>query len=864
MPHARSHRLLPPALPDGVTRLERVLDLVDSAGPERVVALCAPVGFGATTAAVQAALRRGRSAWVSLDILDADPCVLAGQIAAAVEGATEGAWRTPESADPLDVVLSCVEAMGRHGIELLVLDGVDVLVHERALPLIGSLADNLPAGSRVLLTTHAHARALPIKGPSETLRVITGRDLALHPDETLQVIVDSASSIAADLAEELVSSTEGWIAAARAGALRAARYPADHADEWVRTEVADQLTAACLERTTSLAASLLVDTAYLDELSPSLCDTVQQTTDSARALADAETYGCLIQSAHGQPSDRAGDRMWSRHPLLTAGLRRKTFDRDQSGVHRRAAEWYGQRDDVRQTMQHLLAAGDFAQAAAFLAVHESSLYESGEASQAASWYGELPADAWGQRGWHLVRMAWSRALTGDVIGSEVAREQLRSHVAGSHAIHPEEEALEGETALLSAYAGSMRGDPDAMIKGATRAMDLAGDETPLNSRQLAPTLLVKGNLWRGDTAAAATALARTDHLAFPSDILRECTLGTQRALVELAEGRINLATQTVRRADRWLESQGLDPEAVHQFALMTARSAIRIESGDLESSFDNLTAVSRAALANGYVGDAIEALCWSARGHSMKGAIPEALRAIQESRALLLEHAPLSALSTRIDMQEAAARYLAGDRVRAQRIVQAMPLSAERTLLWARIQIDRQPAGTSRGLTAIPDTTPRMAAERQTLLACSAFKRSRRLAESHLTQAADIARSHGLATVFIGCPADLLHFAVALGLRSGRDDLASLAQATLNRFGASQEGSSWASPAHSTPDVTFSAGERELLALLPGRDTNAEIARRLGVSINTVKTRLSRLYRKLGATSRDDALARARQRGVIA
>lgn len=863
MPPARSHRLTPPVLPDGVTRLDRVLDLVDSGGPERVVALCAPVGFGSTTAAVHAARRRSRFAWVSLDILDADPSVLAAQIVAAVEGSTEGAWSGPGSADPLETVLSCVEAMGAHGIELLVLDGLDVLMHERTLPLIGYLADNVPAGSQLLLTSHAHARALPITGPSENVRVITGRDLALLPDEALQVIVDCAPSIAADLVEEIVSSAAGWIAAARAGALHAMRYPADHADEWVRTEVADQLTAACLERTTPLAVALLVDTAYLDELSPSLCDAVRQTADSGLALADAETYGCLIQPAEGRLSDRAGDRMWARHPLLTAGLRRRTFDRDHSGEHRRAAEWYSQRDDVRQTMQHLLAAGDFAEAVTFLGLHESALYETGEASQAASWYRELPAEAWGQRGWHLVRLAWSRALTGDVIGSEVAREQLRSHLAGSHAVHPEEEALEGETALLSAYAATMRGDPDAMIKGATRAMDLTSAETPMNSRQLAPTLLVKGNLWKGDTAAASMVLAQIDHLAFPSDILRECTLGGQRALVQLAEGRINLAAQTVRRAERWLTSQNLDPESVHQFALMTARSAIRIESGDFESTSDDLSAVSRVALARGYVGDAIEALCWNARGHAVKGDVPEALTAIQESRALMLEHAPSSALVTRIDMQEAVARFLAGDRVRAQRIVQGMPLSAERTLLWARLHTDQQPTGTSRGVAAIPDITPRIAAERQTLLACSAFRRSRRLAEGHLMHVADIAGSHGLATVFVGCPADLLHFAVALGLQSGRDDLASLAQATLNRFGATLQGSSRTSSAGSRKDIAFSAGERELLALLPGRDTNAEIARRLGVSVNTVKTRLSRLYRKLDATSRDDAIARARQRGVI-
>ena len=61
----------------------------------------------------------------------------------------------------------------------------------------------------------------------------------------------------------------------------------------------------------------------------------------------------------------------------------------------------------------------------------------------------------------------------------------------------------------------------------------------------------------------------------------------------------------------------------------------------------------------------------------------------------------------------------------------------------------------------------------------------------------------------------------------------------------------------------LSAGELELLTFLPRRDTNADIARQLGVSVNTIKTRLYRLYRKLGVDSRDAAVQVARSRGLL-
>jgi LuxR family transcriptional regulator, maltose regulon positive regulatory protein len=51
--------------------------------------------------------------------------------------------------------------------------------------------------------------------------------------------------------------------------------------------------------------------------------------------------------------------------------------------------------------------------------------------------------------------------------------------------------------------------------------------------------------------------------------------------------------------------------------------------------------------------------------------------------------------------------------------------------------------------------------------------------------------------------------------------------------------------------------EREymVLTLLPTRLSNLEIAERLGVSLNTVKTHLKHIYRKLGVTGRSEAVA---------
>jgi LuxR family maltose regulon positive regulatory protein len=57
--------------------------------------------------------------------------------------------------------------------------------------------------------------------------------------------------------------------------------------------------------------------------------------------------------------------------------------------------------------------------------------------------------------------------------------------------------------------------------------------------------------------------------------------------------------------------------------------------------------------------------------------------------------------------------------------------------------------------------------------------------------------------------------------------------------------------------------ERSVLQLIPTMMSNAEIADALSVSVNTVKVHLKSLYRKLGVSSRRQAVSRARALGLL-
>src|SRR5215204_6358924 len=61
----------------------------------------------------------------------------------------------------------------------------------------------------------------------------------------------------------------------------------------------------------------------------------------------------------------------------------------------------------------------------------------------------------------------------------------------------------------------------------------------------------------------------------------------------------------------------------------------------------------------------------------------------------------------------------------------------------------------------------------------------------------------------------------------------------------------------------LSERELEVLTLLASGKTNSEVAGELFVSVGTVKSHTGNIYRKLGARNRAEALARARELGLI-
>ena len=78
------------------------------------------------------------------------------------------------------------------------------------------------------------------------------------------------------------------------------------------------------------------------------------------------------------------------------------------------------------------------------------------------------------------------------------------------------------------------------------------------------------------------------------------------------------------------------------------------------------------------------------------------------------------------------------------------------------------------------------------------------------------------------------------------------------------DGTRTAAPAPDRPFEPLSERETTVLRFLPTMMSNQEIASELFVSVNTLKTHLKQIYRKLDVASRRDAVERGRAMGLLA
>lgn len=866
----RAAASLPAPPPDFVVNRPALVDRLESATQKRVVRIVAPAGYGKSVllAQWQRAHPERRTAWVEARPTD-DAARFGRRLAEALEPIVPAMAQRAFAhirrdgvalgedflaivlaelsyTAPVTVVVEDLETLDSP----LVLDELGLLA-ERAADGVGfvfvSRDDRLPNTLRLRLRDEvAEIRqdtlALSWEETGEAIRRVTGQ--TLHPAQV----------------QALHSRTEGWAAGIQLAALSLRDH--DDPDRFVEQfagddrHVADYLSGEVLALQPPEVTDFLVQVAVLDRLSGSLCDAVTGGTDGQRMLERLDEQSLFIRPLDGR-------RQWyGYHPLFRDLLRyelRATRPGLEVDLLRRAAAWHLQQGETDEAAEYLLRASDWAAVIALARAEGGRYFERGEATSVLRWLGAVPSD---------VLLADPDAVLVKVTlhttcGSSMVAQQLLDRLESSVTLDVGQQALAATIRACWIYHHL---PPDVAAAAAETALrlldggsDLSGTVlldvlTPAALRSLA-TICQAVACWsvadhQGARALLATVVDQPGRVVWLVDALGEV------AWVAVATGHLRLGLATARRALDLAEEAGLGDHTGTAMAHFALARAHRMRGEAVAGHLDTALAQARlnqrtrvlslewaeradAALGDGRASEGLDQIAAAqVAGGPPLAPIVEADLVALEIRLHLLAGNPSSAGAALERHGGIRTASLASAAAGLAIATDDQPTLRKLVEDWDVVDRDEPVSRWGRGLCAA------VLADREG---------DRRAALAAVTEVVAEAEAEGALRPFLDGGPEVLRLVRALYHADPTPFLRRLVEDVPP-----------VSPRGST-EMVEQLTERELLVLryLPSRLSNADIAARLYVSINTLKTHIKNIYRKLEVGDRSEAITRAEELGLL-
>ena len=892
----------------GLVPRPRLAQRLDDGLRQGLVLVCAPAGYGKTALLADWA-RNGEhpAAWLSLDAGDNDPARFWRHAVAALDRARPGiAGRvgpllgppTPASFEALVTALVNELAAGGDRDEvLLVLDDYHVIgagpVHES----LGFLLAHRPQELVLVLASRADPplglARWRVRGQLAELRAAELRFTAGEAAALLEQVAGApVRALPDDDVAALAARTEGWAAGLQLAGLSLRGQPdvAGFVAAFTGSHryVLDFLAEEVLERQSVEVRTFLLETSVLERLSGSLCDAVTGRAGSQALLEQVERAGLFLV-----PLDEVRD--WWRYHHLFADLLRARLREEQAGrvpeLHRNAAAWYEQRGLADDAIRHAVAAGDLTWAARLIEQHfDAVFFLHGEAATIYGWLSVLPEDMIRSRPRLLLGQALMAALSGRLEAVEPLLDAAERGSAGAAGEPFEPTAGRGRSllvnvpaliALLRSLLAQLRGDADATAAFASQALaESREDEWRLHADVqdfLAVAAWLRGRLTEAERAfessiAGWRAAGQPTFTAYA---------GYQLGQIQRAQGRLGAAARTYQQALEITAPPGR-PELPAAGVALVGLAEVAYQRNQLDSALQHVTdgiALCRRFVHSAPLAAGLATLAWIRQA---TGDPAGALAAMSEAE----QAAPgPPGLLNPVPARRVQLLLAQGDIAGAARWTQEAGLSAGDEpsypcepgyLVFVRVLLAQ---GRSAHALALLDRLSAAAAAQQeragSLIEAGALRALALAATGEEASAVDalagaltLACPEGYVRVFAdeGPP-----MAVLLGrLIAAQREVPAAVGVPLGCLARLQRAFDDArpDPGHGTAAIPgivepLTARELEVLGMLAAGRSNQAIAGELVVTLDTVKKHVTHVLGKLGAASRTEAVARARELGLI-
>jgi LuxR family maltose regulon positive regulatory protein len=901
-------KLFLPRTPPGFVLRPRLVKQLQEGMVRELVLACAPAGFGKTALLADWSQRGQRPvAWLSLDPGDNDPVRFWRHAAAALDRVRPGIAEQvapllgqPAPASFEGVVTALInELAAEPGEVLLVLDDYHLIEAQSVHRSLTFLLEHLPPGVHLVLASRSDP-PLPLARLRAHGQLVELRaaDLRFTANEAAALLREAgAPDLGEDVVAALATRSDGWAAGLKLAALSLRGQP--DAAEFVATfsgsyrYVMDFLTEEVLEGLPPPVRGFLLETSVLDRLAAPLCDAVTGRTDGQAMLETIERANLFLV-----PLDEVRG-WWRYHPLFADLLRSRLQQQEPQRMpvlHRNAAAWSEENGLADDAVRHAVAAADPLWAARLIERHSDELVLRGEGATVQRWLAALPAELVGRRPRLLLVQALLALLDGRVEAVEAPLEAAERFAADA-ADEPYEPSVGRAASALAnvpaaialdrAHLAELLGDADRAIAFGRRALVEIGEgESLLRSiaaARLAVAQWLDGRLEDAERGLVVS-IGRWRAAGERYLPVRGCHyLG----LVRRAQGRLDAALETYQQALQ-IAAPSNRPALPAAGAVYVGMAEVAYQRGDLGSALRQVTdgiALCRQLTNKQPLATGLATLAWIRRA---KGDVLGTAEAIAEA-ARVAPSPDVADLLNPVPAQRARLLLAYGDLATATQWIEERGLRAEDDvsyprepgyLVLARLLLASD--ATDRALALLDPLYADAAAHgrngsvieiqalRALALAAGGDEPAGLVA---LAEALTLAVPQGYIRVFVdegramGALVGQLiatqqqQRAAAAGVPVGY--LGRLAQAFEGDADGEHTAARSSSPIPAGLVVGLSARELEVLRLLAAGKRNWEIAAELYVTRDTVKKHVTHILDKLGAASRTQAAARAREIGLL-
>jgi LuxR family transcriptional regulator, maltose regulon positive regulatory protein len=882
--HARSAqsvraKLAPPPGPSRYVARERLFDRLDAGLERRVLLLCAPAGSGKSLLLTSWLRERATDrdvAWLSLDGGDNDPSRFWGGVLAALQASSWLPTDSPvrELAPPRDrpgnaFLPALLNGLGElPGACVIVLDDLHVITAPEVLDDIAFLVRYAPSHVHLLLSTrHDPPFSLQRLRLDDQLTEVRAEDLQFLEDEARELLEQADVTVPGTLVERLTERTEGWAAGLRLAALSLQDNPAPERfiDEFAGDDraVADYLTDEVLSRLDPHVRRFLLTTCVAERLCGSLADTLTDGVDGAETLGELRRENAFVVALDGRGT-------WFRyHQLFGELLRARARGQGEEQLrtlHRRAAHWFADHGHSTEAVSHAVQAADWELAADIVATQGFARLAQGEVATLQQVLDQLPEGSL-QRDPELALIAAALQLSrGDLAAA--AEKLAAAEGEGERSLRrPRDHAL--RHALISVEVARLSGDIQRALRIARAELAPtlpADDPEPADQREVVLSGLLGLGLTEwigGDVPAGRAHLERAVRLSAAAgfdylNLLALCHISPLYAAI----GCLTEAAASAAEATALAERRGWSSLAPVASAWM-AHATVMYYWGDLEAMAVSIEHAAGAAATSTEPALALGIVmlrCWLLLDRQQQA---EALETLEPAEVILRAAiARLPPLLRDLWCRIAAdVRLACGQQDAARAVLEAGaaagPPTAENTVATARFQLATGDA--QRALTTLQPCSDgalptimrwtEVEAHAVRAVALDRLEQTQGAARA-LERSLELAEPGGYVAPFLDW-GDAMQRLLRRQVRIGTGHRA-LVQRILLHGGHDAAG-----PVLVLDPLT----ERELVVLryLPTHLSTPEIAAELFVSVNTVKSHLRAIYRKLGVVRRVEAVARAQQ-----